>query len=111
LFTVDDLIKTIHLHLVISIIEKSQEKTGGKALLRQFWSSVGAEKNMKKRILSLILAAAFVFLMMPLFTLPAAAAEIDLKTLLLNKDAEMIQYILDKHYFRKHGPGASYGQK
>lgn len=38
-------------------------------------------------------------------------AEIDLKTLLLNKDAEMKQFILDKHYFRKHGPGASYGQK
>ena len=38
-------------------------------------------------------------------------AEIDLKTLLLNKDAEMKQYILDKHYFGKHGPGASYGQK
>ena len=96
MFTVDDLIKTIHLHLVISIIEKSQEKTGGKALLRQFWSSVGAEKNMKKRILSLILAAAFVFLMMPLFTLPAAAAEsVKVKTAdelrsALKKDGDMV---------------------
>jgi L-ribulose-5-phosphate 4-epimerase len=23
----------------------------------------------------------------------------------------MAQYILDKHYLRKHGPGATYGQK
>lgn len=38
-------------------------------------------------------------------------AEMDLKTLLLNKNAEMGQYILDKHYMRKHGPNAYYGQR
>ena len=37
-------------------------------------------------------------------------AEMDLKTLLLNPAASMDQYILDKHYHRKHGPGAYYGQ-
>ena len=38
-------------------------------------------------------------------------AEMALKTLLLNPNAEMAQYILDKHYMRKHGPNAYYGQK
>lgn len=38
-------------------------------------------------------------------------AEMDLKTLILNSNAEMKQYILDKHYMRKHGPDAYYGQK
>ncbi len=38
-------------------------------------------------------------------------AEMDLKTLALNPKAEMPQYILDKHYMRKHGPNAYYGQK
>lgn len=38
-------------------------------------------------------------------------AEMDLKTCLLNPNAEMPQYILDKHYLRKHGPNAYYGQK
>ena len=38
-------------------------------------------------------------------------AEMALKTLILNKDAQMGQYILDKHYSRKHGPNAYYGQK
>ena len=38
-------------------------------------------------------------------------AEMTLKTLLLNLQAEMQQYILDKHYLRKHGPNAYYGQK
>ena len=38
-------------------------------------------------------------------------AEMTLKTLLLNPQAEMPQYILDKHYLRKHGPNAYYGQK
>ena len=38
-------------------------------------------------------------------------AEMDLKTLALNPKAEMKQYILDKHYMRKHGPNAYYGQK
>ena len=34
----------------------------------------------------------------------------DLKTLMLNPNAEMKQYVLDKHYMRKHGPNAYYGQ-
>lgn len=38
-------------------------------------------------------------------------AEMDIKTLMLNPNAEMKQYILDKHYMRKHGPNAYYGQK
>ena len=38
-------------------------------------------------------------------------AEMTMKTLLLNPDAEMNRYILDKHYQRKHGPNAYYGQK
>ena len=37
-------------------------------------------------------------------------AEMDLKTILLNPDASMPQYILDKHYLRKHGKNAYYGQ-
>ena len=37
-------------------------------------------------------------------------AEMNLKTLMLNPDANMKQYILDKHYMRKHGPNAYYGQ-
>ena len=37
-------------------------------------------------------------------------AEMDLKTLALNPKAEMETYILDKHYMRKHGPNAYYGQ-
>ena len=37
-------------------------------------------------------------------------AEMDLKTLFLNSES-MSQYILDKHYTRKHGPNAYYGQK
>ena len=40
-----------------------------------------------------------------------AVAEMDLKTLALNPQASMAQYILDKHYMRKHGPNAYYGQK
>ncbi len=38
-------------------------------------------------------------------------AEMTLKTLLLNPEATMKQYILDKHYNRKHGANAYYGQK
>ena len=38
-------------------------------------------------------------------------AEMALKTLQLNPPATMPQFILDKHYHRKHGPGAYYGQK
>ena len=37
-------------------------------------------------------------------------AEMALKTLLLNPDAAIDQYVLDKHYMRKHGPNAYYGQ-
>lgn len=37
-------------------------------------------------------------------------AEMALKTLLLNPDAAIPQYVLDKHYMRKHGPKAYYGQ-
>ena len=38
-------------------------------------------------------------------------AEMDLKTLALNQKAEMETYIIDKHYMRKHGPNAYYGQR
>lgn len=38
-------------------------------------------------------------------------AEMDLKTLMLNSNAKMEQYILNKHYNRKHGLNAYYGQK
>lgn len=37
-------------------------------------------------------------------------AEMNLKTLILNPQASMAQYVLDKHYMRKHGPNAYYGQ-
>lgn len=37
-------------------------------------------------------------------------AEMDLKTLQLNPNSAMAQYVLDKHYMRKHGPNAYYGQ-
>ncbi|HBK27245.1 MAG TPA: L-ribulose-5-phosphate 4-epimerase [Dialister sp.] len=37
-------------------------------------------------------------------------AKMALKTLLLNPKASMDSYILDKHYQRKHGPKAYYGQ-
>jgi L-ribulose-5-phosphate 4-epimerase len=32
-------------------------------------------------------------------------------TLTMNKVGGIDQYLLDKHYYRKHGPGAYYGQK
>ena len=38
-------------------------------------------------------------------------AEINLKTLLLNDSNKLPQYTLDKHYNRKHGKNAYYGQK
>lgn len=38
-------------------------------------------------------------------------AEMDFITLVLNPKASMKQYVLDKHYMRKHGPNAYYGQK
>ena len=38
-------------------------------------------------------------------------AEMDLKTLQLNPNSVMAQYVLDKHYMRKHGPNAYYGPK
>lgn len=37
-------------------------------------------------------------------------AEMAIKTLMLNANASMSQYVLDKHYQRKHGPNAYYGQ-
>ena len=37
-------------------------------------------------------------------------AEMSLKTLLINPQASMAKYVLDKHYMRKHGPNAYYGQ-
>ena len=37
-------------------------------------------------------------------------AEMNLKTLALNPNAGIKQYVLDKHYMRKHGPNAYYGQ-
>lgn len=37
-------------------------------------------------------------------------AEMAIATLTLNPDSAMAQYILDKHYLRKHGPNAYYGQ-
>lgn len=40
-----------------------------------------------------------------------AVAEMALKTLQLNPQSELNQYVLDKHYFRKHGEEAYYGQK
>ena len=38
-------------------------------------------------------------------------AEMAFRTLLLNPESSMESYILDKHYFRKHGKNAYYGQK
>ena len=38
-------------------------------------------------------------------------AEMDIKALLVNPQSRMPQYVLDKHYFRKHGANAYYGQK
>lgn len=37
-------------------------------------------------------------------------AEMAIKTMQLNPQSELKQYVLDKHYFRKHGAGAYYGQ-
>lgn len=38
-------------------------------------------------------------------------AEMALKTLLINPMSNIDKYVLDKHYMRKHGPNAYYGQK
>ena len=38
-------------------------------------------------------------------------AEMTLKSLLLNPNTSMPHYILNKHYYRKHGPESYYGQK
>jgi L-ribulose-5-phosphate 4-epimerase len=38
-------------------------------------------------------------------------AEMAYKTLTLNPESSLQQYILDKHYWRKHGPNAYYGQR
>lgn len=37
-------------------------------------------------------------------------ADMALKTLQINNNARISRYILDKHYFRKHGVNATYGQ-
>ena len=37
-------------------------------------------------------------------------AEMDIKSLLINPQSSMPQYVLDKHYYRKHGANAYYGQ-
>lgn len=37
-------------------------------------------------------------------------AEMSLKTILLNPKADMCRFVLDKHYMRKHGKNAYYGQ-
>ena len=40
-----------------------------------------------------------------------AVARMAYRTLTLKRDAERVsQALLDRHYFRKHGPGATYGQ-
>ena len=39
-----------------------------------------------------------------------AVADMALRTFFLNPDAALPQYVLDKHYMRKHGPNAYYGQ-
>ncbi len=38
-------------------------------------------------------------------------AQMAANTLALNRGASLAQYVLDKHYFRKHGENAYYGQK
>lgn len=38
-------------------------------------------------------------------------ARMSYKTLMLNRNSELPEYILDKHYNRKHGKNAYYGQK
>ena len=38
-------------------------------------------------------------------------SEMSIKTLMINSAASIPEYILDKHYFRKHGKDAYYGQK
>ncbi|MGL4367336.1 MAG: class II aldolase/adducin family protein [Brevinemataceae bacterium] len=40
-----------------------------------------------------------------------AIAQMGFHTLYLNKEIKLPQYILDKHYLRKHGKNAYYGQK
>lgn len=37
-------------------------------------------------------------------------SEMSIKTLILNSHASMADHVLDKHYKRKHGPNAYYGQ-
>lgn len=37
-------------------------------------------------------------------------AEMAMKSILLNPNSSMVHYVLDKHYFRKHGDKAYYGQ-
>ena len=51
-------------------------------------------------------AAASVYHAVVMYTV----AEMALKTLLLNPEASLPRYVSEKHYKRKHGPGAYYGQ-
>lgn len=37
-------------------------------------------------------------------------AEMAYRSLMLNPESEIKQYLLDKHYLRKHGANAYYGQ-
>ena len=37
-------------------------------------------------------------------------AEMAMKSIQLNPNSSLVQYVLDKHYFRKHGANAYYGQ-
>ena len=39
-----------------------------------------------------------------------AVAEMAMKSIQLNPNSSLVQYVLDKHYFRKHGDNAYYGQ-
>ena len=40
-----------------------------------------------------------------------AVAEMAIKTAVINQTVQRVdQYLLDKHYFRKHGKNAYYGQ-
>ena len=38
-------------------------------------------------------------------------AHMAIKTLMLNRESSIAQYVLDKHYERKHGKNAYYGQR
>ena len=70
----------------------------------------------RQKLAGLVTAA----LLLPLWSSPAEAvyhavvletvADMALKTLSLNPDSSLPQYVLEKHYKRKHGANAYYGQ-